>query len=90
MASILSWPQWVKAIDIVHATDDLPDCMVVRLGGLHMAFSYMGSEGQEYTVSGSGQEEMWSTAYAEGSIPQMINGHSYSSVLCVHILVLKP
>ena len=32
---------------------------------------------------------MWSTAYAEGSIPQVISGHSYSRALRAHILSVQ-
>ena len=48
-----------------------------------MKFSYMGLDG--YIMSESWQEQMWSTAYAEGSIPQMVNGHSYYRALRAHI-----
>ena len=46
-------PLFIKAIDIVHANAELCDSVIVRLGGLHMTFSYMGSDG--YIKSGSGQ-----------------------------------
>ena len=80
-------PLFIKAVDIVHASVELRDSVIVRLGGLHMTFSYMGSDG--YIMSGSGQEQMWSTAYAEGSIPQMVSGHSYSRALRAHILSVQ-
>ena len=47
----------------------------------------MGSDG--YIKSGSGQEQMWSTVYAEGSIPQVMSGHSYSRALRAHILSVQ-
>ena len=80
-------PLFIKTVDIVDASAELCYSVIVRLGGLHMTFSYMGSDG--YIMSGSGQEQMWSTAYAEGSIPQMVSGHSYSRALCVHILSVQ-
>ncbi len=80
-------PLFIKAVDIVHASPELRDSIIVRLGGLHMAFSYMGSDG--YIMSGSGQEQMWSTVYAEGSIPQMVSGHAYSRALCACILSIQ-
>ena len=55
-------PLFIKAVDIVDASAELCDSVIVRLGGLHMTFSYMGSDG--YIMSGSGQEQMWSTALA--------------------------
>ena len=80
-------PLFIRAVDIVHANAELCDSVIVRLGGLHMPFSYMGPEG--YIMSGSGQEQMWSTAYAEGSIPQVMSGHSYSRALRAHILSVQ-
>ena len=32
---------------------------------------------------------MWSTAYAEGSIPQVMSGHSYYRALCAHVLSVQ-
>ena len=46
-------PLFIRAVDIVHANAELCDSVIMRLGGLHMPFSYMGSEG--YIMSGSGQ-----------------------------------
>ena len=80
-------PLFIKAVDIVHANAELCYSVIVRLGGLHITFSYMGSDG--YIMSGSGQEQMWSTAYAEGSIPQVMSGHSYSRALRAHILSVQ-
>ena len=78
---------FIKAVDIVHANAELCDSVIVRPGGLHMTFSYMGSDG--YIKSGSEQEQMWSTAYAEGSVPQVMSGHSYSRALRAHILSVQ-
>ena len=80
-------PLFIKAVDIVHANAELCDSVIVRLGGLHMTFSYTGSDG--YITSGSGQEQMWSTAYAEGSIPQVMSGHSYPRALRAHIFSVQ-
>ena len=83
----LDQPLFIKAVDIVDASAELCDYVIVRLGGLHMTFSHMGSDG--YIMSGSGQEQMWSTSYAEGSIPQMVSGHSYSRALRAHTLSVQ-
>ena len=80
-------PLFIKAVDIVHASAEVCDFVIVHLGGLHMTFSHMGSDG--YIMSGSGQEQMWSTAYAEGNIPQMVSGHSYYRSLRAHILSVQ-
>ena len=80
-------PLFIKAVDIVHASVELCNSVIIRLGGLHLTFSYMGSDG--YIMSGSGLEQMWKTVYAEGSIPQMVSGHSYSRALRAHILSIQ-
>ena len=79
-------PLFIKAVDIVHASSDLTD-VIVRLGGLHMAFSYMGADG--YIMSGSGVEQMWGSVYAAGSIPQITNGHYYYRGLRARILGIQ-
>ena len=80
-------PLFIKALDIFHARPELRDSMLVRLGGLHLTFSYMGSDG--YIMSESGQEQMWSTAYAGGSITKMVSGHAYSRALRAHTLSIQ-
>lgn len=77
-------PLFIKAVDIVHASSELCDAVIVRLGGLHMTFSFMGADG--YIMSGSGIEQLWSTVYAEGSIQQILNGHSYYRALRARVL----
>ena len=84
---IFDQPLFIKAVDIVHASPELRDSMLVRLGGLHLTFSYMGSDG--YIMSESGQEQMWSTAYAGGSITKMVSGHAYSRALRAHTLSIQ-
>ena len=79
-------PLFIKAVDIVHASSNLTG-IIVRLGGLHMAFSYMGADG--YIMSGSGVEQMWGSVYAAGSIPQITNGHYYYRGLRARILGIQ-
>ena len=80
-------PLFVKAVDIVSASDDLAGSVIIRLGGLHMTFSFMGSDG--YIMSGSGMEQLWGTTYASGSIAQMLTGHAYSRALRANILTAQ-
>ena len=68
-------PLYVKACDIVAATDELSS-VVIRLGGFHMLMSYMGSIG--YTMNGSEMKEIWYLMYARNSVESMMTGHYYS------------
>ena len=72
---------FIKAVDIVHANAELCDSVIVRLGGLHMTFSHMGSDG--YIMSGNGHGQMWNTSYAQCSIHQMMSG-IISSLACTY------
>ena len=80
-------PIFIKAVDIVWASQDLFQSVIVRLGGLHMTFSFMESDG--HINSGSGQEQFWETVYASGSVPQMMNGHSYKRAIRANILTAQ-
>ena len=80
-------PLFVKAVDIVSASDDLAGSVIIRLGGLHMTFSFMGSDG--YIMSDSGMEQLWGTTYASGSIAQMLTGQAYSRALRANILTAQ-
>ena len=76
-------PLYIKAADIIAASDDLTK-VFVRLGGFHLLMSFMGSIG--YIMAGSGLEELWESVYAKGSVVHMMSGHAYSRALCAHFL----
>jgi hypothetical protein len=76
-------PLYAKADDIVEASPEL-DRIIVRLGGFHLAMSYMGSIG--YIMRGSGIEDLWETVYASKSIEHMLTGHAYARALRSHFL----
>ncbi|KAJ8888031.1 hypothetical protein PR048_007516 [Dryococelus australis] len=82
----LDQPLFVKYSEIVlSAQQDSPvSCVIARLGGFHMLFSFLGSIG--YVLKASGIEEFWETVCAKNSIPQMLTGHSLSRVVRAHIL----
>lgn len=80
-------PLLMKAVGTVHPSADMCDSVITQVGGLHLIFSYMGADG--YILSGSGQEQMWRTAYAEGSTPQIVSWQPYSPALCAHILSIR-
>jgi len=76
-------PLYAKADDIVEASPEL-DSIIVRLGGFHLAMSYMGSIG--FIMKGSGLEDLWETVYAPNSIEHMLTGHAYARALRSHFL----
>jgi len=76
-------PLYAKADDIVEASPELHR-MIVRLGGFHLAMSYMGSIG--FIMRGSGIVDLWETVYAPNSIEHMLTGHAYARALRSHFL----
>lgn len=82
----LDQPLYMKCSEIVLSADknDILSSVIVRLGGFHLLFSFLGSIG--YIMKGSGIEELWETVYAKNSIPHMMTGHSFSRAVRAHIL----
>ncbi|KAK2579947.1 hypothetical protein KPH14_007627 [Odynerus spinipes] len=79
-------PLYWKAKEIVHSTEN-PEFsnLVIRLGGFHLAMSFLGSIG--IIMDGSGLKELISEIYAPASVDKMLGGHAYSRAVRAHILV---
>lgn len=82
----LDQPLYLKAKEIIHSTDD-PKLrnVVVRLGGFHLAMSFLGSIG--HIMDGSGLKELFSEIYAPAFVDKILAGHAYSRAVRAHILV---
>lgn len=79
-------PLYWKAKEILHSTDN-PEFknLVIRLGGFHLAMSFLGSIGM--IMDGSGLKELISQIYAPASVDKMLGGHAYSRAVRAHTLV---
>lgn len=78
-------PLYIKARDIVQALLFDKVHMVVRLGGFHLLMSFMGCIGQ--IMAGSGIKDILSIIYAEGSVDQLLSGHSYARAVRAHCIL---
>ena len=76
-------PLFLKAVDIVSASEDLSR-VIVRLGGFHLLMSFLGCIG--HIMTGSGIEEIWKTVYAKNSLVHMLSGHAYARSIRAHFL----
>ncbi|KAE8737145.1 hypothetical protein FOCC_FOCC017394 [Frankliniella occidentalis] len=76
-------PLYMKAMKIATA-DPLLRGVVVRLGGFHLAMSYLGA--MAHIMSGSGLEELWAQVYAVNSVKHMVTGKAYSRAVRAHFL----
>lgn len=76
-------PLYCKADDIVEASPEI-DRVIVRLGGFHLAMSYMGAVA--FALRGSGIEPLWETVYAPKTVEHMLSGHAYARALRAHFL----
>ena len=78
-------PLFAKADDIALTNPTELDRLLIRLGGFHMAISYMGGIG--FIMKGSSIEDVLATVYAPNTIVHMLTGHAYSRTLRGHFLV---
>lgn len=78
-------PLYLKARDIVANGDPELNNIIVRLGGFHLAMSFMGAIGT--IMAGSGLQQLLSTIYAENSVEKIMNGHAYSRAVRAHLLM---
>lgn len=76
-----------KASDIAEALVFNDVQMVVRLGGFHLQMFYMECIGT--IMEGSGIKKILSLIYAEGSVDQILNGHSYARAVRAHYILQK-
>ena len=63
------------------------DRLIIRLGGFHLAMSYMGSIG--FIMRGSGIEDLWETVYAPNTVEHMLTGHANVQAVRSHFLSAK-
>lgn len=59
--------------------------VIIRLGGFHLAMSFLGCIG--FVMKGSGLKELLSTIYAPNSVDKMLTGHAYARAIRGHLLV---
>ena len=80
-------PLWWKAMTIIQQkqTDSDLKSKVLRLGGLHMQMSFLGSIG--HLMAGSGLQELLETIYAENAVLHILNGKAISRAIRAHFLV---
>ena len=79
----LDQPLFIKATDIVFASNELNN-VVVKLVGFHLLMSFLGTIG--FIMAGSGLEELWSTVYAKALVVQMLTGHNYARAMRAHFM----
>lgn len=75
-------PLFIKAVDIARAAKLN---IVIRLGGLHLLMSFLGSIGQ--LMKGSGLEEVLNEIYGDTTIEHVLSGKAYARALRGHLLV---
>ena len=80
-------PLWWKALMIIESepTDSYLKSIVLRLGGLHMEMSFLGSIG--YLMAGSGLQEVLEVVYARNAVKHMLSGKAISRAVRGHLLV---
>ena len=80
-------PLWFKATMIVEAEPDTSPLksIVLRLGGLHVEMSFLGSIG--HLMAGSGLQEVLQVAYAENAVKHMLSGKAIARAIRGHLLV---
>jgi len=80
-------PLWWKALMIIESepTDSFLKSLVLRLGGLHMEMSLLGSIG--YLMAGSGLQEVLEVVYAGNAVKHMLSGKAISRAVRGHLLV---
>ena len=59
--------------------------IVLRMGGLHMEMSFLGTFG--YLMGNSGLKDIMETVYAPNSVDHMLTGKAISRAIRAHILI---
>ena len=73
---------------MIQSSEPVGSCiksLVLRLGGLHIQMSFLGSIG--YRMAGSGLSELLETVYAPNSVKHMLTGKAISRAIGGHLLV---
>lgn len=78
-------PLYIKARDIIAASNFYGIQIIVRLGCFHLLMSFMGCIG--YIMAGSGLKEILSVIFAEGSVDKILDGHSYARAVRAHFIL---
>lgn len=80
-------PLWWKATMIIESepTNSILKSIVLRLGGLHMQMSFLGSIG--HIMAGSGLQEVLEVVYAGNAVKHMLSGKAISRAVRGHLLV---
>ena len=80
-------PLWWKAMTVVEQEpmDSFIKSVVLRLGGLHLEMSFLGSIGQ--IMAGSGLEDILNLIYAENVVPHILSGKAISRALRAHFII---
>ena len=80
-------PLWWKAMTVINdePKNSALHSIVLRLGGLHLQMSYLGSIG--HLMCGSGLEEVIGLIYAENVVPHILSGKAISRALRAHNIV---
>jgi hypothetical protein len=80
-------PLWWKSMTIIQqatAESELKS-IVLRLGGLHMQMSFLGSMG--HLMAGSGLREVLETIYAENAVGHILTGKAIARAVRAHFIV---
>ena len=80
-------PLWMKAQHIFHAEPSTSRIKntVLRLGGLYMEMSSLGSI--KHIMTETGLKVLFSVVYAENTVPHMLNGRVFARAIRTHTLV---
>ena len=80
-------PLWFKALTIVQnePADSEIKGVVLRLGGLHIEMSFLGSMG--HLMAGSGLQEVLEVIYADNAVQHILSGKAISRAVRAHLLV---
>lgn len=83
-------PLYMKACEIIASIDSVNDShnlssVIPRLGGFHLAMSFLGSIGN--IMVGSGLKEAFCTIYADLSAEKALTGHAFSRAVRGHFLI---
>ena len=78
---------WWKSLEIQHSESSKKDIndIVLRLGGLHTALSFLGAIGQ--LMGGTGLQELLEVVYADTAVSHILTSKAISQPIHEHILI---
>ena len=80
-------PLFIKALMILTAEGCPFKDTILRLGGFHTMLCFLACIGD--TMENSGLAEAMAVVYADGSVPHILNGKSYSRAIRSHSIIGK-